>query len=435
MSAIVEVRSREILDSRGYPTLEAGVWLESGANGRAAVPSGASTGQREAVELRDGDKNYYLGKGVLTAVSHCNEELREAVLGLDAQDQRHIDRTLMAADGTANKARLGANAVLGISLANARAAAEESGLPLYRYLGGVGASTLPLPLMNLINGGVHADNRLDLQECMVVPVGFSRFTDALRCGVEIFHHLKSLLRGNGYTTTVGDEGGFAPDLDSNEMALELLVQAIQKAGYQPGREVFLALDVAASELFTEGGYRLTSEGRHLSVTEFIDYLEGLTNRFPIASIEDGMDQNDWEGWQALTERLETTTQLVGDDLFVTNREILAEGIYRGVGNAILVKVNQIGTLSQTLEVIELARRAGYAVIVSHRSGETEDPLIADLAVAANCGQIKAGSAARGERIAKYNRLLKIAEELGEEAQFLGTNALSRRRDSEGSSEA
>ncbi|HKL78393.1 MAG TPA: phosphopyruvate hydratase, partial [Gammaproteobacteria bacterium] len=402
------------------------VLLESGVVGTAAVPSGASTGEREAVELRDGGERY-MGKGVREAVQHVETELREAVLGLDARDQRAIDRVMIETDGTDNKGRLGANALLAVSLATAKAAAAESGLPLYRYLGGAGGCVLPVPMMNVINGGAHADNGLDFQECMLMPVGFDSFAEALRCGTEVFHHLKKLLAEGGHVTAVGDEGGFAPNLDSNRAAFEILMQAVEKAGYRPGADVQLAMDVAASEFHSEAGYALSGEGKSLSRDEMLDFVADLARDFPIASIEDGMDENDWDGWQALTARLGDSVQLVGDDLFVTNTRILAQGIERGVANSILIKVNQIGTLSETLEAIELAKRAGYTAVVSHRSGETEDTTIADIAVATNCGQIKTGSASRSDRVAKYNRLLRIEEELGPDAQFLGAAALPLRQ--------
>lgn len=426
MSAIIEVQGREILDSRGNPTVEAEVWLESGATGTADVPSGASTGEREAVELRDGGSRY-MGKGVTNAVAHVDEEIAEAVLGLEGLDQRALDRALIELDGTDNKARLGANALLAVSLATARAAAEESGLPLYRYLGGAGAHILPVPMMNVINGGAHADNGLDFQECMLMPTGLPSFSEALRCGTEVFHNLKKLLADAGHVTAVGDEGGFAPTLASNRAAFETLTAAVEKAGYRPGEDVQLAMDVAASELIGEEGYALAGEGQTLDGAGLIEYLDGLVRDFPIASIEDGLDENDWDGWRALTDRLGGATQLVGDDLFVTNTRILAEGIERGVANSILVKVNQIGTLTETLEAIELAKRAGYTAVVSHRSGETEDTTIADIAVATNCGQIKTGSASRSDRVAKYNRLLRIEQELGPDGRFLGTEALPRKR--------
>ncbi|MEF8792186.1 phosphopyruvate hydratase [Thiohalorhabdus sp.] len=426
MSAIVEVRGREVLDSRGHPTVEAEVWLETGAAGTASVPSGASTGEREAVELRDGG-NRYGGKGVLQAVEHVNTEILETVLGLDAQDQRAIDRAMIDTDGTANKDRLGANAILAVSLAVAKAAADDSGLPLYRYLGGAGACVLPVPMMNVINGGAHADNGLDFQECMIMPVGFERFTEALRCGTEVFHRLKGILADAGHVTAVGDEGGFAPNLPSNRAALETLVQAVEAAGYRPGQDVWLAMDVAASELYSDGQYQLPGEGKTLDRDGMLGVLADLADSFPVVSIEDGMDENDWEGWEALTDRLADSLQLVGDDLFVTNTAILNQGIERGIANSILIKVNQIGTLSETLDAIELAKRAGYTAVVSHRSGETEDTTIADIAVATNCAQIKTGSASRSDRVAKYNRLLRIEDELGLDARYLGESALPRRR--------
>ncbi|HKJ72153.1 MAG TPA: phosphopyruvate hydratase [Gammaproteobacteria bacterium] len=426
MSAIVEVRGREILDSRGNPTVEAEVWLESGAVGSAAVPSGASTGEREAVELRDGGERY-AGKGVTQAVAHVNGELMETVLGLDAQDQRAIDRAMIELDGTDNKARLGANAILAVSLAVAKAAAADAGLPLYRYLGGAGACVLPVPMMNVINGGAHADNGLDFQECMLMPVGFDHFSQALRCGVEVFHSLKQTLADAGHVTAVGDEGGFAPNLASNRAAFETLMQAIDKAGYTAGEDVLLAMDVAASEFHQGGQYRLAGEGKELATEAMIDFVAELAADFPVASIEDGLGENDWEGWRALTDRLGGSLQLVGDDLFVTNPKILAEGIERGVANSILIKVNQIGTLSETLDAIDLAKRAGYTAVVSHRSGETEDTTIADIAVATNCAQIKTGSASRSDRVAKYNRLLRIEEELGPDGRYLGAAALPTRR--------
>ncbi len=422
MSAIVDVRGREILDSRGYPTVEVEIGLESGAVGRAGVPSGASTGEREAIELRDGEQRFR-GKGVTRAVSHVETELMEAVLGLEAQGQRTIDRVLIETDGTENKRRLGANALLAVSLATARAMASEVQLPLYRYLGGAGASVLPVPQMNVINGGAHAANGLDFQECLLLPVGFECFSEALRCGVEIFHALGRILAETGQSTAVGDEGGFAPQLRSNRAALELLMQAIEKTDYRAGEDVLLGLDLAASELFDGEHYQLRGEAKTLSRDEWIEYVADLTRRFPLASVEDALDQNDWQGWRALTERLGSALQIVGDDLFVTHRSLLSQGIHQGVANAILIKVNQVGTLSEALEAMEVAKRAGYAAVVSHRSGETEDTTIADLAVATGCGQIKTGSASRGERVAKYNRLLRIEEELGSDAQFLGSASL------------
>ena len=422
MSSIVDVIAREILDSRGNPTVEADVLLESGVMGRAAVPSGASTGEKEAVELRDGDPQRYLGKGVLRAVENVNTEICEAIIGLDAVEQALIDRTLVDLDGTETKARLGANATLAVSLAVAKAAAEESGLPLYRYLGGAGRMQLPVPMMNVINGGAHANNSLDLQEFMIIPIGASSFAEALRCGAEVFHALKKLIHGKGMPTTVGDEGGFAPNLPSNEAALQLIVQAIEGAGYAAGTQVAIGLDCASSEFFKEGRYRIESEGLTLSAAQFADYLAAWVEKYPILSIEDGMAENDWDGWEVLTDRLGDNVQLVGDDLFVTNTRILAEGIRRGVANSVLIKINQIGTLTETLAAIEMAKRAGYTAVVSHRSGETEDTIIADIAVAANALQIKTGSLSRSDRTAKYNQLLRIEEDLGESASYPGRGA-------------
>ncbi|TXF13653.1 phosphopyruvate hydratase [Pelomicrobium methylotrophicum] len=422
MSAIVDVVAREILDSRGNPTVEADVLLESGSMGRAAVPSGASTGQKEAVELRDGDAQRYLGRGVLKAVENVNTEISEAIMGLDAAEQAFIDKTLIELDGTENKSRLGANAILAVSLAVAKAAADEAGLPLYRYLGGVGRTAMPVPMMNIINGGAHANNRLDLQEFMIVPVGAQSFRDALRCGAEVFHALKKLLHEKGMPTTVGDEGGFAPDLSSNEAALELIMQAIEAAGYLPGADVSIAIDCAASEFYENGKYTLESEGRSLRAAEFADYLARWTEKYPIVSIEDGMSETDWEGWKLLTQRLGKTVQLVGDDVFVTNTRILEEGIKQGIGNSILIKVNQIGTLTETLAAIELAKRSGYTAVISHRSGETEDTTIADIAVATGAMQIKTGSLSRSDRLAKYNQLLRIEEDLGDSAFYPGRGA-------------
>ncbi len=419
MTTIVEVRAREVLDSRGNPTVEAEVELESGVVGRAMVPSGASTGKFEALELRDGGPRY-LGKGVLRAVANVKDRIAPEVVGLDALDQAAVDRTMLALDGTPNKASLGANAILSVSLATARAAALALGIPLWRYLGGVQAAVLPVPLMNVINGGVHADNNLDVQEFMLVPLGFPSYSEALRAGVEVFHHLKKVLKEKGYATNVGDEGGFAPALEKNEEALELLLFAVEKAGYRPGREVALAIDAAASEFYQGGRYRF--DGRELSAEELVGVYEDWVSRYPIVSLEDGLAEDDWAGWKVLTERLGEKVQLVGDDLFVTNPERLKRGIEEGVANAILIKPNQIGTLSETLETIRLAHRAGYRTVISHRSGETEDPFIADLAVAVNAGQIKTGSASRSERIAKYNQLLRIEETLGEGAVFLGRDA-------------
>ena len=425
MSSIVDVVAREILDSRGNPTVEADVLLESGVMGRAAVPSGASTGSREAIELRDGDKQRYGGKGALKAVEHVNTEISEAIVGLDASEQSFIDRTLIDLDGTENKARLGANALLAVSMAVAKAAAEESGLPLYRYFGGSGAMRMPVPMMNLINGGAHANNTLDLQEFMVVPVGASSFREALRCGAEVFQRLKSLIDSKGMSTAVGDEGGFAPDVATHAEAIELLIEAIGKAGYQAGQDVLIALDCAASEFYRDGAYVLESEGKTLPPAAFCDYLADLAQRYPIASIEDGMAENDWEGWKMLTARLGKKLQVVGDDVFVTNPRIFREGIAQGVANAILVKVNQIGTLTETFAAIELAKRAGYGTVISHRSGETEDTTIADIAVGTNALQIKTGSLSRSDRVAKYNQLLRIEEDLGDSVAYPGREALAR----------
>jgi len=423
MSAIVDVVAREILDSRGNPTVEADVVLESGVSGRAAVPSGASTGSKEAVELRDGDATRYLGKGVTKAIENVNTEICEAVLGLDGTEQGLVDRTLIDLDGTDNKSRLGANALLAVSCAVAKAAAEECSLPLYRYLGGAGEMQLPVPLMNVINGGAHANNRIDLQEFMLVPLGAPTFREALRYGAEVFHTLKKLIDARGMPTTVGDEGGFAPNLDSNEAALQLLVEAIDKAGYTPGTDIALALDCAASEFHRDGAYRLESENRALTSKEFADVLATWCDKYPIVSIEDGMAEDDWDGWKYLTDRLGKRVQLVGDDIFVTNTKILKQGIAKGVANSILIKINQIGTLSETFAAITMATRAGYTSVVSHRSGETEDSMIADIAVGTNAGQIKTGSLSRSDRIAKYNQLLRIEEDLGDAASFPGRDAL------------
>ncbi|MEO6145918.1 MAG: phosphopyruvate hydratase [Sulfuriferula sp.] len=422
MSAIVDVIAREILDSRGNPTVEADVLLESGVMGRAAVPSGASTGSREAIELRDGDTQRYLGKGVLRAVENVNTEICEAIIGLDVEEQHFIDRTMIELDGTETKSRLGANAILAVSMAVARAAAEESGLPLYRYLGGAGPMQLPVPMMNIINGGAHANNNIDMQEFMIIPLGAPSFREALRYGAEVFHALKKLLDGLGMTTTVGDEGGFAPNLESNEAALKLIVQAIEKAGYVPGTDIAIGLDCAASEFYKDGKYHLESEGLQLSSAQFTDYLASWCDKYPIISIEDGMAEDDWTGWAVLSTRLKKSIQLVGDDLFVTNAKILSEGIRQGIANSILIKVNQIGTLSETFDAIETAKRAGYTSVISHRSGETEDTTIADLAVATNALQIKTGSLSRSDRMAKYNQLLRIEEELGDAARFPGRSA-------------
>ncbi len=427
MSSIVDVVAREILDSRGNPTVEADVLLESGVMGRAAVPSGASTGTREANELRDGDKLRYQGKGVLHAVEHVNTEISEAIMGLDATEQSFIDRTLIDLDGTDNKSRLGANALLAVSMAVAKAAADECGLPLYRYFGGAGAMQMPVPMMNIINGGAHANNSLDMQEFMIVPVGAQSFRDALRCGAEVFHALKGLLQKRGMPTTVGDEGGFAPNLPSHEAALQLCMEAIDKAGYQPGQDVLLALDCASSEFYKDGRYLLESENLQLSSGQFTDYLAALADKYPIISIEDGMAENDWDGWKILTERLGKKIQLVGDDIFVTNTSILREGIAEGVANSILIKVNQIGTLTETFAAIEMAKRAGYTAVISHRSGETEDTIIADIAVGANTLQIKTGSLSRSDRVAKYNQLLRIEEDLGDTVGYPGRDAFYQLR--------
>ncbi|MBF6989884.1 MULTISPECIES: phosphopyruvate hydratase [Cupriavidus] len=424
MSAIVDIIGREVLDSRGNPTVECDVLLESGVMGRAAVPSGASTGSREAIELRDGDKSRYLGKGVLKAVEHINTEISEAIMGLDASEQAFLDRTLIDLDGTENKGRLGANAMLAVSMAVAKAAAEEAGLPLYRYFGGSGAMQLPVPMMNIVNGGAHANNSLDIQEFMVMPVSQTSFREALRCGAEIFHALKKILADKGMSTAVGDEGGFAPNFSSNEECLNTIVQAIEKAGYRAGEDVLLALDCAASEFYHEGEgvYQLEGEGLKLTSTQFADYLANLCDKFPIVSIEDGMAEGDWDGWKTLTDKLGKRVQLVGDDLFVTNTKILKEGIEKGIGNSILIKINQIGTLTETFAAIEMAKRAGYTAVISHRSGETEDSTIADIAVGTNAGQIKTGSLSRSDRMAKYNQLLRIEEDLGDIASYPGKGA-------------
>ena len=426
MSSIVDVVAREILDSRGNPTIEADVLLESGVMGRAAVPSGASTGSREAVELRDGDNSRFGGKGVLKAVEHVNTEISEAIVGLDATEQAFVDKTLIDLDGTDNKSRLGANAILAVSMANAKAAAEESGLPLYRYLGGAGAMRMPVPMMNVVNGGAHANNRLDFQEFMIVPVSQQTFREALRCGAEVFQSLKRLIDSKGMSTAVGDEGGFAPaDLATHAAAVELITEAIEKAGYRAGQDVVLALDCAASEFYRDGAYVLESEGKRLSPAQLCDYLADLVARFPIVSIEDGMAENDWEGWKTLTNRLGGKVQLVGDDLFVTNARILREGIQQGVANSILIKVNQIGTLTETFAAIELAKRAAYGTVLSHRSGETEDTTIADVAVGTNALQFKTGSLSRSDRMAKYNQLLRIEEDLGDSVDYPGREAFAR----------
>jgi enolase len=419
MSSIVDVVAREILDSRGNPTVEADVLLESGVMGRAAVPSGASTGTREAIELRDGDASRYLGKGVMQAVENVNTEISEAIIGLDAQEQAFIDQTMIELDGTENKSRLGANAILAVSMAVAKAAAEESGLPLYRYFGGMSPMQMPVPMMNIINGGEHANNSLDIQEFMIMPVGASTFREAMRCGAEIFHALKKLLDKKGHSTAVGDEGGFAPNLGSHAEALQIIMQAIEAAGYVPGQDVLLALDCAASEFYKDGKYHLSGEGLQLTSAQFVDYLANLADQFPIVSIEDGMSEADWDGWKLLTDRLGKTVQIVGDDIFVTNTKIFKEGIKKGICNSILIKINQIGTLSETFAAVEMAKRAGYTAVISHRSGETEDSTIADIAVGLNAGQIKTGSLSRSDRIAKYNQLIRIEEDLGDTASYPG----------------
>ena len=426
MSSIVDVVGREILDSRGNPTVECDVWLESGVMGRAAVPSGASTGVREAIELRDKDPKRFGGKGVLEAVRHVNEDIANAVLGIEASDQSYIDRTMIELDGTENKGRLGANAILAVSMAVARAAAEESGLPLYRYFGGTSAVTLPVPMMNVINGGAHANNNLDLQEFMIIPLGAPTFREAVRYGAETFHALKSILNSRGMSTAVGDEGGFAPALSSHEEAIELIVEAIKKAGFRPGDDIAIGLDCASSEFYDaeKNLYTLTKQGKTFTAEEWIAVLECWVQKYPVISIEDGMAEGDWEGWAKLTQALGKKVQLVGDDLFVTNPKILAEGIEKGVANSILIKVNQIGTLSETFEAIRMAHRAGYTAVVSHRSGETEDSTIADIAVGLNAGQIKTGSMSRSDRMAKYNQLLRIEERLGEAAVYPGRKAFS-----------
>jgi len=422
MSAIVETFAREILDSRGNPTVEAEVLLESGIHGQAAVPSGASVGTKEAVELRDNDAQRYFGKGVLKAVENVNSEISEAIMGLDVMEQHFIDQTLIDLDGSGNKSRLGANAILAVSLAVAKAAAEESGLPLYRYLGGSGPMSMPVPMINVINGGVHANNNLDLQEFMIVPLGAKSFREALRYGAEIFHTLKKMLHEKNMATTVGDEGGYAPNLENNEAALQLIVQAIEQAGYLPGADVAIALDFASSELFREGKYHLASDGLSLSSEQFTDYIVALVDKYPIISVEDGLSEHDWNGWKLLTNKLGKSVQLVGDDIFVTNSNILKEGIAQDVANSILIKINQIGTLTETFSAIEIAKRAGYTSVISHRSGETEDTTIADIAVATNALQIKAGSLSRSDRLAKYNQLLRIEEDLGDAANYPGRKA-------------
>ena len=428
MSAIQKITGRQIIDSRGNPTVEVDVVLESGVQGRAAVPSGASTGEKEAIELRDGDKKRWMGKGVSKAVGNISKLIAPNLLGMEAFDQVAVDRAMITLDGTKTKGRLGANAILGVSLAVAKAAAAESGQPLYRYLGGPNARTLPVPMMNIINGGAHADNRLDLQEFMIMPVGAARFSEALRMATEVFHTLKAILKKKALNTAVGDEGGFAPDLGSNEEALELIVQAIEQAGYKPGKDMALALDAAASEFYDKGRYRLEAEKQpDHSPDEMIRYYQRLVDRYPIVSIEDGLSELDWKGWRMLTERLGDRVQLVGDDIFVTNVEIFSQGIKDGIGNSILIKLNQIGTLTETLEAIELAKRSAYTAVVSHRSGETEDTTIADVAVAMNTGLIKTGSLSRTDRMAKYNQLLRIEEELGSAALYPGRAAMRQRK--------
>jgi len=419
---IVDIVGRQILDSRCFPTVEVEVYLEDGTVGRAAVPSGASTGMFEAVELRDGDKDIYLGKGVLQAVNHVNETIADELIGLNVFDQTYIDKLLIELDGTKNKAKLGANAILGVSLACAHAAASSLGLPLYQYIGGVNAKVLPVPMMNIINGGSHADNSVDLQEFMVMPVGADTFSNALQMCAEVYHTLKKILKEKGYSTAIGDEGGFAPDLKSNEEAILVIIEAIEKAGYKPGKDMFIAIDPASSEYYKDGKYVLEHEGKSLTSEEMVDFFEKWVDKYPIISIEDGMAEEDWEGWKLITERLGKKVQLVGDDLFVTNTERLATGIKKGVANSILIKLNQIGTLTETLNAIEMANRAGYTAVVSHRSGETEDTTIADLVVAVNAGQIKTGAPARSERVAKYNQLLRIEEELEDVAEFRGKKA-------------
>ena len=422
MSAIVDIVGREVLDSRGNPTVECDVLLESGTMGRAAVPSGASTGSREAIELRDGDKSRYLGKGVLKAVEHINTEISEAVLGLDAAEQAFLDKTLIDLDGTENKSRLGANAMLAVSMAVARAAAEESGLPLYRYFGGMNGCQLPVPMMNVINGGAHANNNLDLQELMIIPVGAPSFREAVRYGAEVFHALKKIIHDKGMSIAVGDEGGFAPNVPSHEAAIQMILDAIAAAGYTAGEQIAIGLDCASSEFYKDGKYHLDGEGLQLTAAQWTDMLATWVDKYPIISIEDGMAEGDWDGWKHLTERLGQKVQLVGDDLFVTNTKILKEGIDKNIANSILIKINQIGTLTETFAAIEMAKRAGYTAVISHRSGETEDSTIADIAVGLNAGQIKTGSMSRSDRMAKYNQLLRIEEDLGDIAEYPGRAA-------------
>ena len=427
MTAIIDVHARQILDSRGNPTVEVEVMLEDGSMGRAAVPSGASTGAHEAVEKRDGDKSRYGGKGVTQAVEAVRGEIAGAVVGMEAEDQAELDTALIQLDGTESKSRLGANAILGVSLATAKAAADARGLPLYRYVGGVSAQLLPVPMMNIINGGAHADNPIDFQEFMVMPVGAESLAEAVRCGSEIFHTLRKSLHDEGHSTAVGDEGGFAPELKGTSAALDFIMRAIEAAGYRPGDDVVLALDPAATEFYVDGRYALTSEGLSLTSAEMVDYYAGLVARYPIASIEDGMAEDDWDGWKLLTDRIGASVQLVGDDLFVTNPKRLRDGIARATANSILVKVNQIGTLTEALDAVEIAHRAAYTAVMSHRSGETEDTTIADLAVATNCGQIKTGSLARSDRLAKYNQLIRIEEELGSAAKYAGRSVFASKR--------
>ncbi len=416
---IVDVKAREVIDSRGNPTVEADVILEGGAMGRAIVPSGASTGAREAIELRDGDKSRFLGKGVLNAVNNVNGEIKNAVLGMSADDQSGIDNKMIELDGTENKDRLGANAILAVSLATAHAAANANGIPLYQQLGGEGPFTMPVPMMNIINGGEHADNNVDIQEFMILPTGASSMAEAVRYGAEVFHALKKVLSSKGMNTAVGDEGGFAPDLPSNEAAIEVILEAIEAAGYKAGEDIFIGIDAASSEFYKDGKYVLASENKSLTSAEMVDYLANWVEKYPLITVEDGLDENDWEGWKLLTERLGKKVQLVGDDLYVTNPKIFKEGIDKGIANSILIKVNQIGTLTETLEAIQMAKDAGYTAVVSHRSGETEDTTIADLAVATSCGQIKTGSLSRSDRIAKYNQLIRISEQLGDKAVYPG----------------
>ena len=419
---IVDVVARQILDSRCFPTVEVEVYLEDGTMGRAAVPSGASTGIYEAVELRDGNNDYYMGKGVLKAIENVNDTIAEELIGCNVFDQTYIDKMLIELDGSNNKGKLGANAILGVSLAVAQAAANYLGLPLYQYVGGVNSKVLPVPMMNIINGGSHADNSVDLQEFMVMPVGFDNFDKAVQACAEVYHALKKTLNEKGYSTGVGDEGGFAPNLKSNEEAIEVILEAIKKAGYEPGKDIFIAIDAASSEYYKDGKYVLEHEGKTLTAAEMVDFFEDWVNKYPIISIEDGMAEEDWEGWKLITDRLGKRVQLVGDDLFVTNTQRLEDGIYRGVANSILIKLNQIGTLTETLNAIEMANRAGYTAVISHRSGETEDTTIADLVVAVNAGQIKTGAPARSERVAKYNQLIRIAEELDDVAEYRGKKA-------------